>query len=724
MKEPGFVAAAVAKLMRWLFVVLYRVEVSGLEHFEAAGSKAVIVANHASLLDGPLLSAFLPEPCTYAINSHIAKRWWVWPAMRLFDILPIDPTSPMALRVLVDSVRKGRKVVIFPEGRLTVTGTLMKIYEGPVAIAHMAEARLLPVRIEGAQFSPFSRMRGKLRLRWFPKITLTVLAPVDIDAPPGLKGTQLREHLADRLYDTMTDMVFRTSPLDKTLFESLLDARATHGAGHLIVEDIQRDPLSFNRLVLGSFILGRKIAGLASGQRNIGVLLPNAAGCFMTIMGLHAAGRVPAMLNFSTGAVNMAAACTAAEVATIVTSRRFIEAGGLADDLALLAERARIVYLEDVRASLGLADKLHGLWARTFPMAALKSLGWNRDAGAPAAILFTSGSEGMPKGVVLSHRNLQANRFQAFARIDFTAQDIVFNALPMFHAFGLTAGTFLPILSGVRTFLYPSPLHYKVIPELCYSTDATILFGTDTFLAGYARNAHPYDFYNMRFVVAGAEKVRPETRAAWMEKFGIRILEGYGCTECAPVLAVNTPMHFKAGTVGRLLDRIDHRLEPVEGIAQGGRLVVKGPNVMLGYLRADTPGVIEPPPGGWYDTGDIVSIDAQGFVAILGRAKRFSKIAGEMVSLGAVEAKIQAAFPDHAHAVVAVPHAKKGEQLVLASADPGLDRRRLAAGLKAADVPELMIPRSVMTLAALPVLGSGKTDYAALNRLAREALGE
>ena len=237
---------------------------------------------------------------------------------------------------------------------------------------------------------------------------------------------------------------------------------------------------------------------------------------------------------------------------------------------------------------------------------------WNADPNAPAVILFTSGSEGVPKGVVLSHRNIQANRFQAFARIDFTAQDIVFNALPMFHAFGLTAGTMLPVLSGVRTFLYPSPLHYKVIPELCYDTNASILFGTDTFLMGYARNAHPYDFYNVRFVVAGAERVKPETREVWMEKFGKRILEGYGATECSPVLALNTPMHLKSGTVGRLLDRIEYRLDPVEGIAEGGRLVVKGPNIMLGYLRADTPGVIEPPPDGWYDTGDIVTIDLHG----------------------------------------------------------------------------------------------------------------
>jgi acyl-[acyl-carrier-protein]-phospholipid O-acyltransferase / long-chain-fatty-acid--[acyl-carrier-protein] ligase len=600
----------------------------------------------------------------------------------------------------------------------------MKIYEGPGTIAHLAGAPIVPVRIEGAQYSIFSRMRGKLRLRWFPKITLTFLPPVKFDAPPGLKGSALRDHLANRLYDVMTDMVFRTSPIDKPLFASLLDARDTHGGNHRILEDIGRVPLTYDRLIAGSFILGRKIARLAPAQKHVGLLLPNAGGTFIAFFGLHAFRRIPAMLNFSTGGVNMAAACAAAEIGTIVTSRRFIETANLDNDLKLLAERARIIYLEDIRDSVSLADKLYGLVAKTVPHMALRRAGWNPDCNAPAVILFTSGSEGAPKGVVLSHRNLQANRFQAAARIDFTAHDIVLNPLPMFHAFGLTAGTLLPVLAGVRTFLYPSPLHYKIIPELAYDINASVLIGTDTFLMGYARNAHPYDFFTMRYVVAGAERVKPETRELWVEKFGIRILEGYGATECSPVLAVNTPMYYRSGTVGRLLDAIEYRLDAVEGIAEGGRLVVKGPNIMLGYLRADRPGFIDSPPDGWYDTGDIVKVDDQGFVTILGRAKRFAKIGGEMVPLNLVEQKVQAAIPAHAHAVVAVPDRKKGEQLVLVTSDPELDRTRLSDVLKEAGVSELMTPRIIINVPELPVLGSGKTDYVTINRLAREKTGE
>ncbi len=650
----------------------------------------------------------------------MAKRWWVKPAFALFDLAPIDPGNALSLRTLVEAVKKGRRVVIFPEGRITVTGTLMKVYEGPGAIAQMADAKVLPVRIDGAQFSKFSNMRGKLRQRWFPKITITFLPPVKFDAPPELRGSRLREHQADKLYDVMTDMVFSTSNAGQTLFEALLDARAIHGGSHKIVEDIQRQPIAYNRVIMGSFILGRKIARLTPGQKTIGVLLPNAIGALLTLFGLQAFGRVPAMLNFSTGALNMSAACSAAQVTTIVSSRKFIEAAEMEGDIAILSKTCRIIYLEDVRATVGRGDKLYGLFSRFFSRTALRLAKAGRDPDSPAVILFTSGSEGVPKGVVLSHRNLNANRLQAAARIGFSAQDIVFNVLPMFHAFGLLGGTLLPLLSGVYSFFYPSPLHYKIVPELCYDTNATVLFGTDTFLMGYARTANPYDFYSLRLIVAGAERVKPETREIWMEKFGHRILEGYGATECSPALSFNTPMHSRSGTVGRLMDRIEYRLEPVEGIASGGRLFVKGPNVMLGYLRADNPGVIEAPPDGWYDTGDIVEVDEHRFVTILGRAKRFSKIAGEMVSLTAVETKLQEAFPGENFAVVAIPDEKKGEQLILFTTMANPERAAISEGLKSRGASDLMVPKVLVHLDEIPLLGSGKTDYVTLTRISLE----
>ena len=713
-----------ASVVRGLFRFFYQVELKGMENYHAAGKKVLIVPNHTSFLDGPMLSAFLPERAAFAINTNVSKAWWVKPAFALSDMCPIDPTNPLALRTLVERLRHKQKVVIFPEGRITTTGGLMKIYEGPSAIAQMAGARVLPVRIDGAVYSPFSYMRGKLRLKMFPKITITFLPPVKFEAPATLKGSALRQHQAEKLYDVMSNMMFKTSNIDRTLWQALLDARAVHGGDREIIEDIQRKPTTYDRIVMGSMVLGRKLAALTPDEKNVAVLMPNSTAVVLAMFGLFSTGRRPAILNFSTGAVNMSAACTAAEVRSIITSRKFIEVGEMQADIELLSKTCKIIYLEDVRGSIGLSDKIYGLYCKYFAGSASRHAGVESDPNQPAVMLFTSGSEGVPKGVVLSHRNLLANWQQAAARIAFTPEDKVFNTMPVFHSFGLLAGLLLPVLGGVNSFQYPSPLHYKIVPELCYDTNATVLFGTDTFLTGYHKNAHPYDFYKMRLIVAGAERVKQETRDAWMEKFGLRILEGYGATECSPAISFNTPMHFRSGSVGRIFDDIEYRLETVPGIDNGGRLFVKGPNVMLGYLRADNPGVIESQPDGWYDTGDIVNVDEHKYITILGRAKRFSKIAGEMVSLTAIEAKLQQLYPDLAHAVVALPDKKKGEQLVMFTSLENPDRKKIADGMKSLGANDLMVPKSIFQIEKLPLLGSGKTDYVALGRMAREKVPE
>jgi acyl-[acyl-carrier-protein]-phospholipid O-acyltransferase / long-chain-fatty-acid--[acyl-carrier-protein] ligase len=331
-------------------------------------------------------------------------------------------------------------------------------------------------------------------------------------------------------------------------------------------------------------------------------------------------------------------------------------------------------------------------------------------------ILFTSGTEGTPKGVVLSHRNILTNVAQCAARIDFGREDKLFNALPIFHSFGFTGGVVLPLISGVPIFLYPSPLHYRTVPELVYWKCATVLFGTDTFLNGYARMANPYDFRSLRYVIAGAEAVRESTRDIFLEKFGLRILEGYGLTETSPVLALNTPMFNKFGTVGQLLPGMEAKLEHVDGVEEGGRLYVKGPNVMLGYLRADKPGVLEPPPDGWHDAGDIVTIDAEGFIAIKGRAKRFAKIGGEMVSLAAVEMLAADLWPDSVSAVTAVPDARKGERLILVTDKASATRAEFQAYARGKHASELMLPSEIVVLDKLPLLGSGKVDHLTLQK--------
>ncbi len=694
---------------------LYRVEVKGSENIAKAGKRAVIAVNHVSFLDGLLIGVFLPVQPVFAIDSFIARQWWLKPFMNLINAFPLDPTNPMAIKSLIREIEKDQHVVIFPEGRITVTGALMKVFEGPGMIADKANAPVVPVRIDGAQYSFFSRLRGKVRIRPFPKITITILEPKRISAPDELKGRARRNEISLQLYDLMSEMIFKTCDKQKTLFSALIDARMVHGAKQVVAEDIDRKPLNYKRLVLGSFVLGREIGKITGKGEYVGLMLPNSVGAVVTFFALQATGRVPAMLNFATGANSILSAIETGGIKTVLTSRRFIEKAKMQAVADQLAGKIRLVYLEDIKDNIAGISKVYGIFANMFPGFFHRMYGSKNDQ--PAVILFTSGSEGTPKGVVLSHQNLLANCCQLAARIDFSPQDIVFNALPIFHSFGLTGGMLLPMLSGIKTFLYPSPLHYRIVPALIYDSNATIMFGTDTFLSGYARVAHSYDFYSIRYVFAGAEKVRDETRKAWFDKFGLRILEAYGATETAPGIAANTPMHYKAGTVGRLLPSIAARLEPVPGIDRGGRLIVTGPNIMMGYLRAENPGVIEPTKDSQYDTGDIVDIDAEGFVTILGRAKRFAKIAGEMVSLTAVENYAGSCWPDNAHAVVAVPDERKGEQLVLVTDNQKAERKHLLEWARTNGVAELMIPRDIMIVDQLPVLGTGKTDYVSIAKM-------
>ncbi|MFW6077660.1 MAG: AMP-binding protein, partial [Hyphomicrobiales bacterium] len=421
------------------------------------------------------------------------------------------------------------------------------------------------------------------------------------------------------------------------------------------------------------------------------------------------------MLNFTAGPTNLGLACKAAEVSVVLTSRAFVERARLEPLVEALSEKLKIVWLDDIRAGITSADKLRGILRGARPQVPLQ-------AGDPAVILFTSGSEGAPKGVVLSHRNIMANAAQSLARVDANSADLVFNVLPAFHSFGLTGGMMMPLVAGIPVYLYPSPLHYRIVPELIYQTGATILFGTDTFLAGYARSAHPYDFRTLRLVVAGAEPVRAQTRTHYMEQFGVRILEGYGVTEVAPVAAMNTPMTNRPGTVGRLSPLMEARLEPVEGVDEGGRLFLRGPNVMLGYLRAENPGVIDPPPGDWHDTGDIVAIDADGFITIKGRAKRFAKVAGEMVSLAAVEALVAEVWPEATSAVVSLPDRRKGEKLVLVTTERKARRDALVRHARARGASELMVPAEILHFDKLPVLGTGKADFVAIRKVVEAQL--
>ena len=708
-------------VLRLLTRILYRVKLRNLHHTQFTADRLLIVANHESFLDGLLLGLYLPANPVFVVNTQIAKVPLFRLILGMVDYLTVDPSSPMAIKKIIKLVESGRPVVIFPEGRITNTGSLMKVYEGPAFVAAKTGATIVPVRLDGPARTRFSRMTGEAPCSWFPRMHIVIQPATKIEMPVADRAKERRRKAGEAMRRIMQEMLFATRP-QQTLYTALLEASRNFGRKRRMVEDAKQVEYSYGDLIKMTLMLGRIASRLGAENERIGILLPNLAPTLGLLIGLGAFRRVPAMLNYTAGTEGMQNACVAAEIKTIITSRAFLEQGKLTDKVLAL-QNVNLVYLEDLREQITLGDKLWWIaYARWLPRSAGNHSAQPEDT---AVVLFTSGSEGKPKGVVLSHRALLANISQVRAIVDFNTSDKVLNALPIFHSFGLTGGALLPLMTGTRVFLYPSPLHYRVIPELAYDRGCSILFGTSTFLGHYGKFAHPYDFFRLRYVVAGAEKLSQQVREQWFEKFGIRIFEGYGATETAPVIAVNSPMAYRTGTVGQLLPGIEHKLVSVPGIEKGGILHVKGPNVMSGYYRYDKPGVLEAPQSeagaGWYDTGDVVDIDEDGFVRILGRVKRFAKIAGEMVSLEVVEKIAAAASPDKMHAASTQPDPARGEALVLFTTDTQLARDMLQNTARELGLPELAVPRKIVVLDALPLLGTGKTDYVTLKQMAEKA---
>jgi acyl-[acyl-carrier-protein]-phospholipid O-acyltransferase/long-chain-fatty-acid--[acyl-carrier-protein] ligase len=505
-----------------------------------------------------------------------------------------------------------------------------------------------------------------------------------------------------------------------TLFEALLRARDLRGGKHRILEDHERRVLTYDDIVRAAFALGGKLDTLVKKRETAGVMLPTGVGCTVTFFALHAIGRTPAMLNFTAGIMNLRAACEAANVKKILTSRVFIKKAGLEELAEQLSKFATLIYLEDVRKTIDFGDKIIALIKGSFPRV-FAAKGSPDDTGV---ILFTSGSYGTPKGAVLSHANIVANCEQAYAHVTFDPEWSFFCPLPMFHCFGLTGGVMLPLFTGHKTFLFPSPLQVKEIPKLIKDTGSNVFFATDTFAQQYARNAQEGDLSCIQLMVCGAERVKPETRELYMQRFGVELLEGYGATEASPVIAVNVPGRNRHGTVGPFLPGMEWRLEPVPGIEGGQKLYVRGPNVMRGYLDPTKPFGIDLLPQGWHDTGDVVDVDADGFIRILGRVKRFAKVGGEMVSLNAVESYAQTVWPDHLHAAVALPDSRKGERIILFTDHESATADELQAWCKANGASELAVPKRIVVIEEIPVLGSGKTDYVVLQRMAAERFAE
>ena len=511
----------------------------------------------------------------------------------------------------------------------------------------------------------------------------------------------------------MPENAYDSARARNSLFGALMDARRTFGGKRAIITDGDERTLTYDDLARASLALGHALTRGVKRRESVGVLLPTGIGSVISVLALSAYGRVPAMLNFTAGQQSMRAALNAAGIKRVVTAHRFIELGKFETLEAWLKQQVELVYLEDVRANLSWSDKLAAGIGSYLP----RLIAAQPSPDEPALILFTSGTEGEPKGVALSHANILSNVEQVRAHIIFYPGDIVFNPLPTFHSFGLTVGSLMPLYLGVNTVLHPTPRQPNEIVRRIRERGATILLATDTFMSQYARAADGDDLSSLRLAVCGAERLRDETRHLMQQKYSVELLEGYGVTEASPVLSANQSGANRPGTVGHLLPGIETRIDPIEGISHAGRLFVRGPNIMLGYLRPGRPGEITPPEGGWHDTGDVVSMDEDGFLSIRGRLKRFAKIGGEMVSLTVVENCASALWPDHMHAAIAVPEGRKGESIVLITTYPDGNRADLLTWIQNHGVADLAAPRRIVHLAEIPVLGTGKTDYVAIQRM-------
>jgi acyl-[acyl-carrier-protein]-phospholipid O-acyltransferase / long-chain-fatty-acid--[acyl-carrier-protein] ligase len=707
-------------LLRLLVRGLYGFRVYNPEILRTPGP-VLLIPNHVSWIDWLLLWVCLEDDWKFVTSEATSRLSWVHRAiMANHQTFPIDPFSPFAVKRLTEYLQSGGRMVLFAEGRISLTGRLMKLFDGTGFLLLRSHARLITCYLRGAERLPWVRHDGWTK--FFPRVSAHFS---DLHAVPncdGLSGLKARKKVTEWLMDRMTEQQFDVEMEfgPKSPLGAVLDMGRAR-PGFKIIKDVTRQRLTYRRLLMGADLLSAQWLsriGPTEGER-IGVLLPNVNATPVTILSLWAARKVPAILNFSTGVATMVDCARLAELKHVITSRAFLERAKL--DLTPFPKAGvNLIYLEDIRTGIPALAKISALLRHRLRVGS----GIKEPRPGTAVVLFTSGSEGAPKGVELTHQNVLANLRQMLAVIDLQDSDSMFNALPMFHSFGLTVGTFLPLARGIPVFVYPSPLHYRIVPELVYENASTIMLGTNTFLNGYARRAHPYDFRSVRFLFAGAEKLQTTTADLWARRFGVRILEGYGATECSPCISANTPLRPQFGSAGRLLPRIEYRLQPVEGVAHGGRLLVRGPNVMKGYLNADANAKFLQL-GGWYDTGDIVEVDEDGYVHILGRLKRFAKISGEMVSLTAVEEVLTSSLagygPRFEIAVASRPDEEKGERLIAVSNEAKLTLDEIRAAVRNAGLPNFAAPRELRWVKTLPKLGAGKINYRELQQIVDQA---
>jgi acyl-[acyl-carrier-protein]-phospholipid O-acyltransferase / long-chain-fatty-acid--[acyl-carrier-protein] ligase len=708
-------------ILRFLLRLLFGFEAHNVEVLTAPGP-VMLLPNHVSWFDWLFLTACIDTQWRIVTSRQGAQLSWVHRVIMINRFtFPVDADSPYAVKRMAEYLQTGGKLVLFPEGRLSRTGEMMKLYEGTGFLLFKTNAKVITCYLRGVNRLPFSPNPDRKKL--FPRVTAHFS---EVLTPPQLKDMstlRARQKLSRWLYDAMVKQQFdiELNRTPKNVLAAILET-ARQRPGVVVLEDFTHRKLTYRRLLAGTDAMakewGRRLPG--DSPARVGVMLPSSLAVPVTVLSLWAAAKIPTIFNFSTGIPTMLSCAQLAGVKQIITSKAFLERARL-NVQPMKDAGIEFIYLEDVRAEMS-------SWQKAL---SLLRVALNPNVLIPkvqpevAVVLFTSGSEGVPKGVELTHTNLLANIHQLLAVFDLNDSDRLFNSMPLFHSFGVI-GLALPLIHGCYVFLYPSPLHYRVIPALIYDLDCTVFFGTNTFLNGYARKASPFDFRSVRLLLAAAEKLQEVTANTWARQFGTRVLEAYGATECSPAITVNTPINPRFASAGRFLPGMEYRFEPVEGVAEGGRLWVRGPNIMRGYLNKEANEKFLAGKG-WYDTGDIARVDEDGFLFIQGRLKRFAKVSGEMVSLSAAEEALAGAFPQYGLrfqiAVLARPDADRGEALIAVSNEQKLQLEEIRAAIKAKGLSNLYVPKELKFVRDIPKLGTGKVDHRQLQQIIAEDKG-
>ncbi len=715
--------------------LIYRVCPFGLEHLPKTGG-ALICPNHITWVDAVVLQLASPRPIRFLVFEGIYKIPWLNPIFRLVGAIPIHPRKARsAIEGAAEGARRGELVCIFPEGELTRTGVLLRLKRGFEIIAREAGVPVIPVFLDQLWGSIFSFEKKRYFTKWPKRIPYRVTVAFGEPILPKEATTAL---LRERLLD-LGEFCFQRRPiLQRHLAPSCVYGLKKGFDKTALIDGMDGSILTRGKLLAAAIALSRHLKKNHKEKR-LGIVLPPGKGAFVANLAVLFAGKIPVNLNFTAGTQAISSSIRRGGVQTVLTAKAFVA------KLPNFPWPGEVVHIDKLLPKLKTDIVRWFLVARLMPSPLLCGLlGLQKRGGREEAVLlFTSGSSGEPKGVVLSHKNVLGNVAQFGQMLDLDSSDILLASLPLFHSFGCTVCLWYPIIEGLRVVTFPNPLDVSKNAELIEKHKVTLLLATPGFLRGYLKRAKPEQLRTLKLTITGAEKLPRELATEFENKFGKTIHEGYGLTETSPVASVNLPDPLRhspedsvqeanrPGSVGRILPGMTARIKDPEtgralSLHETGLLFLKGPNIFEEYLDdpARTAEVLDNE--GWFMTGDLARFDEDGFLFIEGRLSRFSKIAGEMVPHETVEAAIVKAFGNHndetrSFAIVSVPEETKGEALVLLTTLE-VDRETLRIKLSEAGLPNLWIPRLIKKIDRIPLLGSGKLDLSACKREAENAL--